>query len=247
MPNFKLIVEYDGTHFNGWQIQGGKERTVQGELQKACRRIFGKKLTIIGSGRTDAGVHAKAQVASVKIETKLTEGQIRAALNAHLPEDIAVINVEKAKDDFHAQFDARSKTYRYTIYNGRARSALMREFCAHYPYPVNLSRMKKEAQTLVGRHDFRSFQASDALRQATDTTRTIKRLEIKKKGELITIDIEADGFLYKMVRNIVGTLLYCGSGKLPEGAIKKILLKKDRNAAGKTAPACGLCLMEVRY
>jgi len=247
MQNYKLTLEYDGTHFSGWQIQGKAVRTVQGEIQKACTKIFGKKLTVIGSGRTDAGVHAKAQVANINVQTKLSEESLRAALNAHLPDDIAVHKIEKVSKDFHAQFSARSKTYRYTVYNGRARSALWRQFSAHYPYKVNLSRMKKEAKGLVGKHDFRSFQASDAARKEADTVRVLKRLAIRKTLDFITIDIEADGFLYKMVRNIVGTLLYCGSGKLDEGSMKKILLEKDRNAAGKTAPACGLCLLEVKY
>ncbi len=251
MPTIKLTLEYDGTRFNGWQIQSGKRRTVQGEIEKALSRIFQQETRVIGSGRTDSGVHARAQIAHLKTRSRMTPHQILKALNSLLPQDIAVLRAKEVLSDFHAQYSAKSKIYRYTILNAGTRSPLARQFSTFYPYPLNLRLMRREARDLLGKKDFRSFQATDPAVQSDTpektSIRTIKKLEIKKTGSFIAIDIEADGFLYKMVRNIVGTLLKIGSGKLPEGSMKRILQKKNRRAAGFTAPARGLCLWEVKY
>ena len=247
MRNFKLTLEYDGTDFKGWQIQGNGERTVQAELETALSKIFKKKVNVIGSGRTDSGVHASGQVAHVNADTRMETDKIQKALNANLSEDIVAIKVQEVKKDFHAQFLAKSKIYRYSILNRSYPCAQSRRFLYYYRYPINLSLMRKEAKCLIGKKDFRSFQAADFLRKDRNTIRTIKRITIRKKENLITIDIEANGFLYKMVRNIVGTLLEIGSGLLPKGSLKKILKQKDRSYAGITAPAYGLCLIEVKY
>jgi tRNA pseudouridine38-40 synthase len=247
MRNIKLTLEYDGTHFNGWQIQAKPRRTVQEELTKACSRILKEKITVVGSGRTDSGVHALGQVANFKTRSKMPAEEIFRALNANLPDDVVVLKAEDVRSSFHAQHSAKRKTYRYTILNRSVRAAQQRHFCLFYHYSLNLRRMRTAATALIGKKDFKSFQASDAARKEQSTIRRIKKLTIVQKGDYIHIDIEADGFLYKMVRNIVGTLLEVGSGKLPPGSIKTILKARNRTFAGKTAPAKGLCLLEVAY
>ncbi|MBI5416052.1 MAG: tRNA pseudouridine(38-40) synthase TruA [Candidatus Omnitrophica bacterium] len=246
--NIKLTLEYDGTGFNGWQIQARHQRTVAGEIEKALKKIFRKNIRLIGSGRTDSGVHALGQAANFKTTSPMKPDQMRRALNANLPDDIAVLKVEEVLAGFHAQYSVRSKTYRYTILNRDVRGPLQRRYCLVYPYPLNLRRMKEEAKALVGRHDFRSFQAANPSRDEKATTvRTVRRVGITKKGDFIHIDIEADGFLYKMVRNIVGTLLEVGQGRLPKGSIRSILAQKDRALAGDTARPQGLTLVKVEY
>ncbi len=248
MRNIKLTIEYEGTHFSGWQIQGKRQRTVAGQIEKTLKKLFRKNIRLIGSGRTDSGVHALGQVANFKVDSTLTTQRIKHALNAHLPEDIVVWKVEEVAFNFHAQYSARFKTYRYTILNRDARSVLTRHFCLSYPYPLNISAMRVEAKALLGRHDFKSFQAVNPARdEKTTTVRTIHKISIKKGGDFIYIDITANGFLYKMVRNIVGTLLEVGCGRLPKGGIKIILAKKNRVFAGDTAKAQGLTLVEVNY
>ena len=245
--NIKLTLEYDGTHFNGWQVQDKAKRTVQGEIEKVLSKIFKKKCRIIGSGRTDSGVHAKAQAANLKTTSTMTPVQILKALNARLPEDISITHAEGVPLNFHAQYSVKSKTYRYSILNRPSRSALERHFSFFYSQHLNLSLMRREAKSLLGKKDFKSFQATDFSRAERNTIRTIKKIRIKKNAYFIFIDIEADGFLYKMVRNIVGTLLEIGSGKQPKASIQNILKAQNRKAAGQTAPAKGLCLMEVHY
>ena len=262
MRNIKLTIEYDGTDFNGWQTQTARKekstpathnvhRTIQGEIEKALKKIFKQGLKLTGSGRTDSGVHALGQVASFKTRSSMPAGEMQNALNANLPDDIAIIKVEEAPSDFHAQYSVKSKTYRYTILNRNMPCAQQRNFCLLYPYKLNIRAMREETKSLVGHHDFKSFTASDPAKRKKgvkeNTVRTIKRLTITKKGDFLTLDIEANGFLYKMVRNIVGTLLAVGSGKLAKGSIKQILAKKDRNTAGITAKPKGLALLEVKY
>ena len=249
MRNIKITIEYDGTDFHGWQIQDKGKRTVQGEIEKALFRIFKRRTKVIGSGRTDSGVHAQGQVANFRIESSMIPLQMLKALNALLPEDIAIKKAEEVVEKFHAQYSVKSKIYRYTISNHLTRSPLCRNYCFHYTYPLNLSLMRKEAKLLVGRKDFKSFQVTGSPQEPgpKNTIRTIKKIEIKKRNDVITIAIEADGFLYKMVRSIVGTLLAVASGRLPAGSMKKILKAKNRMLAGQTAPAKGLCLVEVKY
>ncbi len=248
MRTLKLTLEYDGTHFRGWQIQNSKDRTIQGELVKACQKLFGKPIRIIGSGRTDSGVHALGQVAHFKVNTTLTAEKVHRALNALSPADIGILTVEDAKSDFHARYSAKSKVYRYTVLNRKSRSALQRDFSYFYPYPLNLRIMKMAAKGLIGRHNFKSFQATPPADEARKNPfRTITALTIRKSGDFIIIDFEANSFLHKMVRNIVGTLLEIGSERFPRRNIQNILTKKHRKFAGRTAPAKGLCLVKVNY
>lgn len=250
--NIKLTLEYDGTDFNGWQMQDKSKRTVQGEIEKALSKILKKKTAVTGSGRTDSGVHAKAQTANFKTTSKMTPFQVIKALNALLPKDVSVVAVQEVPLNFHARYSVKSKIYRYTILNRESRSPLTGRFSLFYPRSLNLFRMRKEARILIGRKDFRSFQAVDSALDKKDlknknTIRAIRRMDIRKNRGFILIDIEANGFLYKMVRNIVGSLLEIGSGKRPLGSMKDILNKKSRLGAGQTAPAKGLCLLEVKY
>ncbi len=245
MRNIKLTIEYDGTNYAGWQLQGKKHRTIQEALEKALERILRKRIKITGSGRTDSGVHAKAQVANFKTDSGIAAEKIRLALNAVLPDDITVIKAEEAVLGFHSRFSAKSKVYRYTILNRPSRPTILRDMVYFLSYPLNLRLMRREAKILLGRHNFKSFQAAD--KEERGAVRTVKRLKITRDRDFIYIDIEADGFIYNMVRNIVGTLIDVGRGRLPEGSIKKILLAKNRRFAGPTVPAKGLCLLEVKY
>ena len=245
LRNIKLTIEYDGTNFNGWQFQPGL-RTIQGEIQNFLKKIFKEDITLIGSGRTDSGVHAKGQVANFRTTSTMSTLQMCRAFNNNLPEDIAILSVEEVNLKFHAQHSAKRKTYRYTILNREPRSSLQRNFCLRFPYKLNLTLMRQEAKALVGRKDFKAFQAASST-NPKDSIRRVYKLKITKQGDFIYIDIEANGFLYKMVRNIVGTLLEIGSGRLPKGSIKRILKSKDRTTAGDTTQARGLCLLHVKY
>ena len=245
MRNIKLTIEYDGTDFAGWQLQPG-ERTVQGVIEKALNKTLGEKMRVIASGRTDSGVHAKAQAANFKTNSNLSYDSIKKALNAKLPPDVAIKDCRRASEDFNARFDAKLKTYRYTISNSPVRPAIARRYAYFMPQPLNVCLMRKEADALIGRKDFKSFHASG--RSVKDFRRHIKSILIKKdRDNFIYVDIEADGFLYNMARNIVGTLVEVARGKLPAGSTTKILKARDRRGAGPTMPAKGLCLLEVKY
>ncbi|MCM8780134.1 MAG: tRNA pseudouridine(38-40) synthase TruA [Candidatus Omnitrophica bacterium] len=252
MRNIKLTIEYKGAHYAGWQIQKrgkGKglrgKKTIQEVIEKILRKILREKIKVIGSGRTDAGVHALAQVANFKTNSSIPLEKLQKSLNALLPEDIVIVKIQEASPDFHARFKAKSKLYRYTILNRKYPSAFLGSQVYFYPYSLDIDLMRREARCLVGRHNLKSFYTSDG--KARNPFRTIKQIKIKNRRDLITIDIEADGFLYNMARNIVGTLIEIGRGRFPAGSMKKILFLKDRTKAGPTAPACGLSLIKVDY
>lgn len=247
MPHFKLTIEYDGSGFCGWQVQGQGERTVQGELQKVLTNIFKQDISSIASGRTDSGVHAAGQVVSFKAKTRMAPAQIQKALNASLPSDIAVLESRNVGANFHAQYNAKQKTYRYTVLNRDHRSAFWRDRAYFYPHQLDLAAMRRAAGYLKGKHDFKSFQAHDPLRAERDTVRTVKALTVIREGGFIHIEVTANGFLYKMVRNMVGTLLAVGCGRMKPAQVKVLLKAKDRKIAPETAPARGLCLMSVIY
>ena len=247
--NIKLTIEYDGTDFNGWQIQKKEFRTVQSEIKSILEKILGEKIILFGSGRTDSGVHALGQVANFKTTSSLDCKQLLKALNHNLADDIAIHKVEEVPLDFHAQFSAKSKIYRYTILNRSTPTAHLRNFVYFFPHKINFNAFKHEIKLLTGKKNFKSFQSSpsDDRGKKINTVRTVKKISVRKKQDFIYIDIEADGFLYKMVRNIIGTLLDVASGRLEKGSIKKILAKENRIAASKPADARGLCLLEVKY
>lgn len=246
MRNIKLIIEYEGSGYSGWQVQNGSQRkTVQETIEVALARILQEKIKLIGSGRTDSGVHAQAQIANFKTKSRLDCADIKRALNSVLPADIRIKEAKEAHPDFHARFAAQSKTYRYTIVNDSFASPFLRRYAHLIKYPLSIAKMRKAGNHLIGRHNLASFQAQD--KRERPAVRTIKRLNVRKSKNLIQIDIEADGFLYRMVRNIVGTLIEVGRKRLEPEDIKAILKAKNRIYAGPCAPARGLCLLEVRY
>lgn len=251
MRNIKLILEYDGSAFFGFQKQPGKP-TVQEALEKALSAFFDKKMKIsAASGRTDTGVHAEGQVVNFKTESDRDLKRIQKGLNAHLSPPVVVKSVEGVPADFHARYSARSKVYEYRIWNHPFRSPLLAARTCHVPYRLDLAAMRKAAKHFIGRHDFRSFTSEAMVRKGranVSFVRTIQKLLIKKESSLIRIRVEADGFLYHMVRNLVGTLLEVGKGKLTPEAVPGLLRSRDRRAAlGATVSPVGLTLLHVHY
>lgn len=248
MPRLKLLLAYEGTNYLGWQVQACGP-TIQGTLEKALARITGEAIRVTASGRTDAGVHAEGQVVSCSTNSRLSEEQLRRAVNAVLPEDIAVLRIDTVAESFHARRDAVSKHYRYRIHMGHTRDIFQRRYVWHVPSRLNVPAMARAAAALTGTHDFRSFQASGAPRSTT--VRTIERLDIRQgRGgaeSKLTLDIVANGFLYNMVRNIVGTLVEVGRGARRPTWPAEVLNAQDRTCAGPTAPPHGLCLVGVSY
>lgn len=245
MKNLKFTIEYNGAQFFGWQKQEGK-RTVQGTLEKTFKKLTNEEVTFEGSGRTDRGVHALGQIANVKSDSKIPLKNLKTALNNLLPEDIQIKKVEIVADDFHARFSAKRKTYGYVVQVGGQRNAIKHDLLAFYPYEiVDFENMKRAGQLLVGKHNFHAFCSSNT--QVTNFEREIYSVKISKKGRIFTFEICGNGFLYNMVRIIVGTLLDLGRGKLNEENIFKALETGDRKYAGQTMLPCGLYLKEVKY
>lgn len=245
MQRLKCIISYDGTNFSGYQVQPNK-RTVQSELEACLAKLHkGNEIKVFASGRTDAGVHAKGQVIHFDTPLSIPEDRWPIALNSLLPDDIAVLSAEYATPTFHARFCASGKEYRYVLRLSPMRDPLMRNYAYHFPYPLNLEAMEEGASFLLGTHDFTSF--CSAKTEVEDKIRTIKGIDFLKDHELLTLKFTGDGFLYNMVRILVGTLLEIGSGERKPTEIQKILEAKDRRLAGKTAPANGLYLWKVFY
>jgi tRNA pseudouridine38-40 synthase len=244
LRRLKLVLEYDGTAYHGWQVQPGLD-TVQGRLEAALSRLAGSPVQVMGAGRTDAGVHALGQVASCSADIRLDDRSLRRALNAILPMDIVVAEVAAAPDEFDARRSARSKTYRYTLLRRAYPSALEGRYCLYVPYAVDLAAMDDAAQCLVGTHDFSAFRAGTCA--ATTPVRTLRRAAWRAEGDLWRFEVEGNAFLQHMVRIIVGTLLEVGRGKRRPADMPAILASRDRRRAGKTAPPHGLCLVAVAY
>ncbi|ABY92202.1 MAG: tRNA pseudouridine synthase A [Caldanaerobacter subterraneus] len=244
MRNVMIVVEYDGTNYHGWQYQKNAV-TVQEVLQKAIKKVTGEEVNLIGASRTDTGVHALYQVANFKTNTKIPAEKLPYALNSVLPDDIVVVQAKDVEDSFHARYSAKRKRYKYIILNRKFQMPTMRNYCWHISYPLNIEEMKKAASYLIGTHDFSAFKASGSSK--TSTIRTVYDLTIEKNEDFINIEIEANGFLYNMVRIIVGTLSYVGLGKIKEDEVYDILKSKDRTKAGITAPPQGLYLIKIIY
>lgn len=245
---FKLTIAYDGTAYEGWQVQ--KIGTgVQEKVESALAKLFPAAPRVHSSSRTDTGVHALGMVAHFEVPRagfRMTPRKLLLALNAHLPEDVRVMAVARALENFHARFDAHGKQYRYVVWNHAAMNPLQRAMAWHVTRPLDLKAMRAAAPLFVGKHDFQSFAANPGYTKET-TVRLLTRCEIKKSGPQLTFIIEGDGFLYKMCRSIVGTLVQVGLGKFPAEEIKAMLAKRDRRVAGMTAPAHGLVLWRVFY
>ena len=239
----KAIVEYDGTDYQGFQVQAAAP-TVQGALEKGLRAVAGEPIRVIGSGRTDAGVHAQGQVVHFDIKWGHALPALQRAWNAHLPTDIAVRGLEIAPAGFHARFSAQSREYRYSIYAGQERSPLLERFAHHLPQALDVLAMAEAARELCGRHDFSAFGRPPS---GTNAVRTVYRAVWQRQGEMLYFDITGDAFLRHMVRIIVGTLLLVGMGRLTAPDVRAILQSRDLDHPQAAAPPCGLCLMQVNY
>jgi tRNA pseudouridine38-40 synthase len=245
---FKLVIAYDGTAYEGWQVQQ-TGTGVQEIVETALAKLFPSKPRLHSASRTDTGVHALGMVAHFEIpgaEVKMSTRRLALALNAWLPPDIRVVSAARAPKGFHARFDAAGKQYRYFVWNHTAMNPLLRHTAWQVTRPLDLKAMRAAAPLFVGRHDFKSFAGSRNY-EMKSTVRTVKRCDIKKSGRQLTFIIEGDGFLYKMCRGIVGTLVQIGLGKFPADEVRRMLAKKDRRTGGMTAPAHGLVLWKVFY
>ncbi|KXG45111.1 tRNA pseudouridine(38-40) synthase TruA [Tepidibacillus infernus] len=244
MKNIKLEVSYDGTAFHGFQVQPN-QRTIQGELEDALQRLTNQPVKIIGSGRTDAGVHAKKQVCNFKINHSMPLSKWPVALNALLPEDIVVNSASEVPLEFHSRFDVRQKTYRYSIYHHTYVNIFRRHYTWHYPYPLDVEKMKAVSKVFIGEHDFTAF--SSAKTTVENKVRKIYAADLWKKENEIYFQITGNGFLYNMVRIVVGTLVEVGRNKMDPEEVMELFEKKNRSLAGLTAPAKGLTLWDVQY
>jgi tRNA pseudouridine38-40 synthase len=242
--NLKLIVSYDGTEFFGWQTQPGF-RTVQETLETAIAKLTGEKPFANASGRTDTGVHAVGQVVNFQTASHHPPRTVVRALNAHLPADVVVRAAEEVAPDFDACRHAKRKLYRYVMHDGAVPDVFLRRYACHVPWVLDEAAMREAARPLLGRHDFHSFETEWPNRASS--VRTITHLAVSRAGEYIWIDVEADGFLYNMVRVITGTLINVGRGYWPADRVAEVLAAQDRRQAGPTAPAQGLFLMRVTY
>jgi tRNA pseudouridine38-40 synthase len=244
MRNIKLTIEYDGTGYNGWQVQPNA-RTVQGVIEGILAQITGERVRLVASSRTDSGVHALGQVANFKTSSSLDTRSFLRALNGLLPEDIRVKDVEEVDEAFHARFSAKQKVYEYRILNGEVHSSLCRHFSWFIPGKLDLARMREAAMKLVGRHDFSSFCSAGSMHKTT--AREIYGIQVGRRRGFVVIRIEANAFLKQMVRNIVGTLVEVGRRKLTPSEFGAILEARDRRKAGIAAPAKGLFLVKIHY
>lgn len=243
--NVKLTIQYDGTRYDGWQRQGNTDNTLQGRLEGVLSRMVGKPVEIQGAGRTDAGVHARGQVASVHLPQGYTPQEIQNYLNRYLPEDVAVVEVVEVGERFHARLSATGKEYRYHIRMGSVPDVFARKYQYRVEEPLDLAAMERAAGYLTGKHDFRSFCGNRRFKKST--VREVFHIGVEVCGSDLTLVYRGDGFLYNMVRILTGTLLEVGLGQRTPESMVDILEAKERTAAGKTAPAQGLVLQEVYY
>jgi tRNA pseudouridine38-40 synthase len=249
--NYRLTLQYDGTEFHGWQIQGSG-RTVQGELTRALAMLDDGKVVVHSAGRTDAGVHAEAQVASVRLRREFEPEKLLAAINGNIARDLRVIDVTIASDDFHPRKYAKGKTYCYRVFNERVMSPFWARYALHEARAIDIGAMREAAALFVGEHDWTAFSSAQAevktrVRNVTELEVTERRIERGRRSRLIEIRVSADGFLQYMVRSIAGTLLAAGRGEKKAQTIRRAIETGDRALVGATAPAHGLTLVEVRY
>lgn len=243
MRNIKITVQYNGKNYCGWQSQPDSVG-IQGAIENAYYEIAKEKIKVIGSGRTDSGVHALGQVANFTTDSCISADKIPNALNAKLPKDISVVEAEDVVEDFHARYSAKSKCYRYMIHNNRYRNPIVSGISYQVKYDLDFDKMVRESKSLIGTHDYKGFMSSGS--QVKSTVRTIYDLRLEKKEDMIVLEIEGNGFLYNMVRIIIGTLVDIGRGRITE-PLSEVIESKDRGKSGHTAPACGLFLKKVFY
>lgn len=243
--NYKLTIQYDGTRYDGWQRQGNTDNTLQGRLEGVLSRMVGSPVEIQGAGRTDAGVHARGQVASVHLPQGYTPQEVQTYLNRYLPEDVAVVDVEEVGERFHARLSAKGKEYRYHIRMGTVPDVFVRKYQYRVEEPLDVVAMERAARFLTGKHDFRSFCGNRRFKKST--VREVFHIGVEVCGSDLTLVYRGDGFLYNMVRILTGTLLEVGLGQRTPESMVEVLEARERTAAGKTAPAQGLVLQEVYY
>jgi tRNA pseudouridine38-40 synthase len=256
MRTLKLTIAYDGTRYAGWQAQAGPQAadggppasqrpTIQGALERVLRTVLQERVMVVGSGRTDAGVHAEGQVAHVRTRSAMPARRLLRSVNQLLPADLAVLRIEEAPEGFHARFDARRKRYRYRLFTGPVVPPFIRPYVHHVRAPLNVPLMRREAAALRGRHDFRAFARASSWRRTG--SRTVTAVALRRKGPELHLEVEGNGFLHTMVRSIAGTLIDVGRGRLAPGTARRMLRTGERRLAGTTAPAKGLSLVDVRY
>ena len=246
MRNYKFIISYDGTRFFGWERQPGKDMTIQGKLESVLKKMTGaEELTVIGAGRTDAGVHARAMTANCFLNTNMTEVEVQEYMNRYLPEDISVNEVKLCGDRFHSRFNAVGKTYRYTCWYGASKPVFDRKYVTVLEKKPDIEKMKKASEALLGTHDFKSFCGNSKMKKST--VRTVDTIKIEESGNYIRFYFHGNGFLQNMIRIMTGTLLEVGYGNIPVEEMKDILEACDRQRSGPTARPEGLCLMKVDY
>ena len=249
MKNFKLVVSYDGTRYFGWEHQPDTEMTIQGKLESVLNQMTempeGESVTVIGAGRTDAGVHARAMTCNVLLNTEKSEEEVQAYMNRYLPDDISVNSVKLAADRFHSRFKAIGKTYRYTCWFGASKPVFDRRYLTVLDCKPDVERMREAAEYLIGMHDYRSFCGNSRMKKSS--IRVVDVIRIEESGNYIRFYYHGNGFLQNMVRIMTGTLLEVGMGKREPGDMEEIIEARDRRKAGYTAPAQGLCLMKVDY
>lgn len=243
--NYKMILQYDGTRYNGWQRQKGTENTVQGKLESILSKMSGKSIEIHGAGRTDAGVHARGQVAHFLLDTELTPEEIKNYINEYLPDDIGILKLSEASPRFHSRLNAIGKVYQYRIGKSRAQNVFDRKYMYVHPNPLDVNAMRAASQYLLGQHDFKSFCGNARMKKST--VRTIYTIDIEENDSEIRITYHGNGFLQYMIRILTGTLLEVGEGIRTPESIPELIACQDRSQAGATAPACGLTLLEVKY
>ena len=245
MRNLKLTIQYDGTRYKGWQRLGDTENTLQGKIEQVLSRMTGEAIEIIGSGRTDMGVHAQGQVANFKTYSTKSMAEIQQYLYQYLPEDIVVSEIEEMDERFHARYHARAKQYVYKIWNAPCHNPFLRKYVEHVPQPLNLEAMQRAVPNLLGEHDFSAFAASRSKKKSN--IREIYSIDITKQESLIELTFQGNGFLHNMIRILTGTLLEVGHGRMKPAHLKDILERRDRALAGPTAAAKGLHLVKVYY
>ena len=245
MKNYKITIQYDGSRYKGWQVQNSTEMTIQGKIQTVLSEMTGEYVEVIGSGRTDAGVHASGQVANFHIKDGFTEQEVLEYLNHYLPEDIAIIDIEEVEERFHARFHARSKTYIYRIHRSFIPNVFERRYMYTYTGPLDVNKMREAATYMMGTHDFMSFCGNKKVKKST--VRTVSVIEIVEKENELEISYTGNGFLQNMIRIMTGTLIEVGNGKKEPSEVKIILESKNRELAGYTVPSEGLCLKAVFY
>lgn len=245
MKNYKIIIQYDGSRYKGWQVQNSTDMTIQGKLQSVLSQMTGQEIEVIGSGRTDAGVHAYGQVANFHVPNQFNAQGILDYLNQYLPMDIAVISIEEVDERFHARFHATRKTYAYRIHRSNIPNVFERKYMYTYTEPLDINVMKEAASILIGTHDFMSFCGNKKMKKST--VRTITNINIEEYENELRISYTGDGFLQQMIRILTGTLIEVGNGMKQVSDIRRILESRDRANAGYTVPAEGLSLQSVEY